>query len=196
MSLSFLKMAGVGQKARGRPLKFGRPAHLLALTLPRDVVGWLRRIHRDPAWAIVRLFERLSGERRRKPAAPPAVELARLSPRRALIVVDPQSIRSVPGVSVVPVAHGRAFLAFDEGRGLADLELAIAERVEDPNTSAAERQDLRRVHRQVRDWRRSRGYRFSTQSIVLVERVGRRRRRPATRPPSSGPAANGRRRGA
>ena len=45
-------------KARGRPLKFGRPARLLALTLPDDVVKGLRRIHPDPGWAIVSLYEK------------------------------------------------------------------------------------------------------------------------------------------
>jgi hypothetical protein len=177
----------VPRKARGRPLKFGRPAQLLALTLPQDVVGWLRRIHRDPAWAIVHLFERLaSKERRGQPATRPVIELARLSPRRGLITVDPRSIRSVPGVSVVPVATGRAFLAFEEGRGLADLELAVLERLQSSNTSVAERTSLRLLHRQVRDWRRSRRHRFSTRSIILVERVSRpgRGRWLPRRPPS------------
>jgi hypothetical protein len=155
---------------------------MLALTLPRDVVAWLQQVHRDPAWAIVRLFERLAAAPERRPAGfPPAVELARLSSRRALIVVDPRTVRSVPGVSVVPVATGRAFLAFEEGRGLADLELAVLERLEHPDTDVAERQELGQLHRQVREWRRSRNYRFSTRSIILVERVrrpGRARRVP------------------
>ncbi|MGH2667879.1 MAG: hypothetical protein ACRDH5_01945 [bacterium] len=172
----------MARKQRGRPLKFGRPAQLLALTLPQDVVGWLERIHPDPAWAIVSLFERLAGQdHRRLPTRRPVVELAQLSPRRSLIVVDPRSIRSAPGVSVVPVAAGRAFLAFDEGRGLADLELAVVERLQTRNTIEAERKALRRLYQGIRTWRRSRRYRFSTRSIVLVERMSRPtrgRRRP------------------
>ena len=113
----------------------------------------------------------------------------------ALIVVDPRAIRSVPGMSVVRVAAGRAFLAFDEGRGLADLELAIFERLQEATIDDAVRRELRAVHRQVRDWRRERGFRFSKRSIILVERVrsSRRRRAPARSAaiPGAGSAATG-----
>lgn len=167
---------------RGRPLKFGRPARLLALTLPHDVVAGLRRIHPDPGWAIVSLYERLADKvPHPPPKAGPGVELARLSPDSALIVVDPELIHSVPGVSVVPVAAGRAFLAFGEGRGLADLEVAVLDRLQAGQTSPAQRKELTTLHRQIRDWRRSRRLRFSTRSIIIVERPNprRRRRRPS-----------------
>jgi hypothetical protein len=158
-------------KQRGRPLKFGRPAQIVALTLPRDVLRGLRGIHPDPAWAIVSLYEKLmnKGHRpRRQPRS--SVELARLSDDSALIVVDPELIHSVPGVSVVPVAAGRAFLAFGEGRGLADLEVAVLDRLQNGKASPAVRKDLTVLHRQIRDWRRSRRLRFSTRSIIIVER--------------------------
>ena len=74
-------------------------------------------------------------------------------------------------MSVVPVASGRAFLAFDEGRGLADLELAILEQLKDPKSDPRTRKELRALQRQVRDWRRGRGFRFSKRSIILVERT-------------------------
>ena len=123
----------VRRRQRGRPLKFGRPAQLLALTLPHDVVAALRRIHPDPAWAIVKLHEKVAKTQRHAPSPSRApIELAQISARGALIVVDPRTLRSAPGMSVVPVASGRAFLAFDEGRGLADLELAILEQLQDP----------------------------------------------------------------
>jgi hypothetical protein len=124
----------------------------------------------------VRLYEKMA-KTRREATAPvqPAIELAQLSPRSALIVVDPRAIRNAPGMSVVPVASGRAFLAFDEGRGLADLELALLERLRNSRISAAARKDLRLLQRQVRDWRRGRGYRFSKRSIILVERAPRSR---------------------
>lgn len=169
----------VAAKQRGRPLKFGRPAKLLAVTLPHDVVAALRRIHPDPAWAIVRLSEKMGKTRRHlTSAAKPAIELAQLSSRSALIVVDPRALRSAPGMSVVPVASGRAFLAFDEGRGLADLELAILDQLRNSKTALAARRELRTLQRQVRDWRRGHGYRFSKRSIILVERVPRSRQTP------------------
>ncbi len=157
--------------ARGRPPKFGRAAQLLALTLPQDVVRGLKGIHPDPAWAIVSLFERSArrGSRGQPPVRRP-IELAEVSARRALIVVDPRSFRSIQGVSVIPVATDRAFLAFDHGRGLPDLELAIVDRLDDPNTSAAQRKELAVLRQHIREWRRSRRFRFSTRSIILVER--------------------------
>lgn len=172
----FDNIPAVARTQRGRPLKFGRPAQLVALTLPQDVLRGLRRTHPDPAWAVVSLYEGRAGtEQRVRPAPRAAVELAKLSPRSALIVVDPRSIRSMPGVSVVPVAAGRAFLAFEQGRGLADLELAVIERLQDPKASATVRRELTLLRRHIRDWRRSRRFRLFTRSIILVERVGRPR---------------------
>ena len=160
------------RKLRGRPLKFGRPAQLLAVTLPQDVVRGLQRIHRDPAWAIVSLYEKREPKAPRpRGASAGPVELAQLSVDSSLIVVDPHLIQSAPGVSVVPVAAGRAFLAFGEGHGLADLEVAVRDRLEDGKTSPAMRKQLAALHRQIRSWRRSRRLRFSTRSIIIVERV-------------------------
>jgi hypothetical protein len=175
----------VSRKLRGRPPKFGRPAQLLAVTLPHDVVHGLQRIHPDPGWAIVSLYERPGGQAhhpRREPKS--RIELAQLSPDSALIVVDPQLIQSVPGVSVVPVAAGRAFLAFSEGRGLADLEGAVLDRLQEGKDSPVVRKELTVFHRRIRNWRRSRRLRFSTRSIIIVERVNQRRRerRSRTRP--------------
>jgi hypothetical protein len=176
----------VRRRQRGRPLKFGRPAQLLALTLPHDVVAALRRIHPDPAWAIVKLHEKVAKTQRHAPSLSRApIELAKISARGALIVVDPRTLRSAPGMSVVPVASGRAFLAFDEGRGVADLELAILEQLQDPKTDIAMRKELRALQRQVRDWRRGRGFRFSKRSIILVERARAPRSRRTRR---SGPS--------
>jgi hypothetical protein len=137
----------------------------------------LRRIHPDPAWAIVSLYEKARDKATRpRHEARPHVELAQLSPGSSLIVVDPQLIQSVPGVSVVPMAPGRAFLAFGEGRGLADLEVAILDRLENAKDSPAVGKQLTAFHRQIRDWRRSRRLRLSTRSIIIVERVTPARR--------------------
>ena len=155
------------------------------MTLPHDVVHGLQRIHPDPAWAIVSLYERLGNKAHRpRRESGSRVELAQLSPDSGLIVVDPQLIQSVPGVSVVPVAAGRAFLAFGEGRGLADLEVAVLDRLQKGKASPAVRKELTVLHRQIRAWRRSRRLRFSTRSIIIVERVNpaRRGRRSQARP--------------
>jgi hypothetical protein len=98
-----------------------------------------------------------------------SVKLARLLDDSALIVVAPELIQSVPGISVVPLAAGRAFLAFGEGRGLADLEVAVLDRLQTGKASPVLRKDLTALHRQIRDWRCSRRPSFSTRSIIIVE---------------------------
>lgn len=122
-------------------------------------------------WAIVALYDRHAGRSHQvRAVAQPVVQLAQLPSRQALIVVDPRVVRDVPGVSVVPVAPDRAFLAFDEGRGLADLELAIQERLRDPGIRGAIRDGLEALGRSVRGWRRNHRLRFSRRSILLVRR--------------------------
>lgn len=158
----------------GRPLKFSRPGRLLTLSLPDDVLCWLKTLHPDPAWAIVALYERVAKLPARSRAERwPTLDLAQFSPHRSLIVVDARSFRGLPGIAAVPVAAGRAFLAFDEGRGIADLELAIQDRIHDRTTPREERREREWLRRQVREWRRSRRLRFARRSIILVERAAR-----------------------
>jgi hypothetical protein len=147
------------------------------MTLPHDIVDWLKGIHPDPGWAIVTLHAgaaRRGARPRRRTRS--KVELAGLKGRRALIVVDPAVYRSLPGVSVIPVAAGRALLALEPGRSMADLELAIVDRMESPRATPPERRALEALFREVRGWRRSRAHRFSTRSIILVEHREPRRR--------------------
>jgi hypothetical protein len=162
---------------RGRPPKFGRPARLLAVTLPDDVVAWLQEINPDPAWAVVTLFEQ---QHRRVPAREPAhpdVQLVEIGHRRALIVVPQSAFVSLPGVSVVPLTAGRAFLALEPGKGIAELELAVVDRLEESGLEESEERILTSLRRHLRDWRLDKGLKFSARSIIVVERA----RRPATR---------------
>jgi hypothetical protein len=162
---------------RGRPPKFGRPARLLAVTLPDDVVEWLQDINPDPAWAIVSLFEQ---HHRRAPAretAHPDVQLVEVGPRRALIVVPQSPFVSLPGVSVVPLSAGRAFLALEPGKGIAELELAVIDRLEEPDLDASEERILTSLRRHLRAWRVDKSLKFSARSIIVVERARRTRTR-------------------
>src|SRR5262245_40096958 len=113
---------------RGRPPKFGRPAQLITLTLPEDVVAWLSTVDRDLAWAIVKLHERTTKSRRSRP--PQIADLVQLPGQRALILVQPEYFQSLAGVSIIPLADGRGFLALEAGRGVSDLELAVIDRLE------------------------------------------------------------------
>lgn len=156
-------------RRRGRPLKFGRPGQSVTLTLPADVIDWLHTLHEDAAWAIVGLYER-RGTLKRPPAAAKAVaELVQLPGARALIVVRPDLLCNVPGVSVVPLSDGRAFLALEAGSGAADLEVAVLDRLDAPGVSVQERAQLVEFRQLVRKWR-TEGLKFQTRAILVVDR--------------------------
>jgi hypothetical protein len=156
--------------SRGRPPKFGRPSAVVALTLPHDVLDHLRTLHRDPGWAIVQLVESLvGGERSASKAAIELAELVHLPGGRALIVVEPRAFKRLRGVSMIPLADGRAFLAFDQGASLADLEVAICDRLEETTNRSQEREELTQLRDLVRGWRRNREITFRTKSIIVAE---------------------------
>lgn len=153
---------------RGRPPKFGRPAQLVTLTLPNDVIAWLKHLHPDPGWAIVKLFERANRGNGRKPAS---AELAQLPGHRALILVNAEALRRLPGVSVIPLSDGRGFLALEAGRGVADLEIAVIDGLESPSITADEREALLALRARLREWRQT-GMRFESRSIIVAQRGG------------------------
>lgn len=157
---------------RGRPPKFGRPGHLVAVTLPEEVVRGLRRIDRDLAWAIVRVFEgRGHAPANGSPAAATAAELVTVGQRQSLIVVDRLAFKGLQGVRVIPLLGDRAFLALEPGRGIADLELAVVDRLSQPELDGRERATLADFRTRLRRWRRDRRLRWTTQSIIVGARV-------------------------
>ena len=187
-----MKHNTVERRRRGRPSKFGRPSQLVALTLPIDVVRGLQRVDRDIARAIVGLFEDApqatddpSEDRQ------PDAELVRIADQRSLIVVNSAVIRSLPGVSLVPLDGSRAFLALEPGRGVSDLELAVLDRLDDA-VQTLEREALERLRRQLKAWRRDPALRFHGRSIIVVETLAPPRATVASAPATSGRAARGR----
>jgi hypothetical protein len=118
-----------GSRRRGRPPKFDRPAQMVALTLPHDVLEGLREIDADLAWAIVKLFQKEEHRARPSTRGPADAELVRIAGRRSLIVVNRSLFKNLPGIQVVPLADSRAFLALEPGRGMSDLELAVVDRL-------------------------------------------------------------------
>jgi hypothetical protein len=154
-------------KRRGRPRKFGSPSHLVAVTLPDDVVTGLRRIHEDLAWAIVSLFEKRPPGVDAKPLAD--FELLRIAERRSLIVVNRARFTHLPGIDIVPLSAEYAFLALAADRGLSDLELAVLDRLDESELSEAESAALRAFRQQLRQWRKDRSLTFRTRAIIVVE---------------------------
>jgi len=163
---------------RGRPSKFGRPSQVIALTLPSDVVRGLQKVHSDVGWAIVALLEKSSPRALRQVETVPDVELVKVGDRRSLIVVNRAVVRRLRGVSIVPLHGDRAFLALDDGHGMSDLELAVIDGLEDETLGPRERAALEVLRVQLKAWRSDRALRFHIRSIIVVELVSGKGRRP------------------
>jgi hypothetical protein len=159
-------------RRRGRPAKFGRPGRVVALTLPEDAIRELHRVHHDIGWAIVKLLEAahpvaVAATREEQPD----VELVEVGERRALIVINLEVFRLLPGVNIMPFGGNRAFLALDTGRGMSDLELAVIDRLGDPAIESRERRALMTLRTQLTTWRRDRNVQFHTRAIIVIERL-------------------------
>jgi hypothetical protein len=166
-------MSGSTNVKRGRPLKFGRPTQLVSLTIPTDVIAWLTGVDEDLAWALVKLHERSSriGSSKNVQVA----GLAQIPGDRALILVRPDHFDKLRGVSLIPLADGRAFLALEPTKGAADLELAVLDRLEEPTLGEDERRALSQLRALLQQWRRE-GILFESRSIVIAKRPRRAKR--------------------
>jgi len=154
-------------RKRGRPQKFGREAQLISLTLPRDVINWLGSVDDDLGWAIVKTYERATKARKKDVSV---AQLVRFPGRRALIQVRADLFRDLPGVSLIPLTEGRAFLALDAGKGVADLELFVLDRIDDQRIEAAERDALVELRALLKQWRQE-GIRFESRAIIVAHGV-------------------------
>ena len=166
---------------RGRPPKFGRPGQVVAVTLPAEVIRGLRRVNPDLAWAIVQIFER-SAKRRVGQKLRADCELVSVADGRSLIVVNRNVVKHLPGVSVIPLHDDRAFLAFDRSATLADLELAVVERLGAREVRPRERKALGELRAHVQRWRHDPKVHCEMRSIIVVEKAAttRRRNRPTS----------------
>jgi len=159
---------------RGRPLKYGRPARVVAITLPEDTIHGLRQIDGDMGRAIVRLVDAIA-----RPAHPlakrPLVDYERLGRRRSLIVVDRQALTGLPGCELIPISADRALIALEDGRDLHHLELAILDRLADHGLLEREREGLRALRRALRHCRRANDIEVKPRSIFVVGKFSRPR---------------------
>ncbi len=164
--------AGRRSAKRGRPQKYGRPAKVVALTLPAEIVERLQRVHSDLGWAVVSLAEKSA---RSEPARHEAADahLVEVGGGQSLIVVNSARFHSLAGVDMVPLSATQAFLALEPGKGMADLELAVLDRIE-TLPAGDERRAWMRLRDRLRKWRQDRRLRFDNRSIIIVTRAGGR----------------------
>ena len=169
-----------GRGKRGRPPKFGRPGRVVALTLPEEVVLGLRKVNADLAWAIVTLFEKTAKTAKAgNGSRPPSneAELVAVGGPRSLIVVPRRLFANLnlPGVSIIPLHDDRAFLALEPGHGMSDLVLAVDDRLAQASVDPRKAAALRRLRKQLRQWRSNPRLRCEAHTIIVVERSRSRR---------------------
>jgi hypothetical protein len=162
---------------RGRPLKFGRPAQPVTVTLPDDVVSALRSVDPDLSRAIVRLAEPPGSLQ----ALPPA-ELCHFG-RSAVIVVKPcRALGRLPGVNLVPLPDGRALISLDKETATAEFEVMVRDALETSQAASSDRAVFDALRDILTTARRSSRISLRQRSIIVLES---RRMRSANRPDRS-----------
>jgi hypothetical protein len=152
----------------------------VALTLPQDIIEYLQGVDTDLGWAIVKVANRLQGSDPGVPppdTVPPDVDLVPIAAQQFLIVVRAHdAFTSLPGVDLVPLGHGRAFLAFRGNSTVEGLELSLIDRLEDAKLRPGDRSRLAALRDILRSWRRDSSLTFHERTIVVVERRPRARK--------------------
>lgn len=149
---------------RGRPRKFARPARPVTITLPVDVIEVLTAREGDLSRAIVRMAE---AELRRKPH-PPAELIA--FGRHAVIAITPsRSLEKRTGVSLVPLNDGRALISFKQAMSIHELELLIADALDDGTLPAEDRRIFQAIGRILKTARRAADITLTQRSIIVLQ---------------------------
>lgn len=163
-------MSNQAKRPRGRPLKFGRVATSITLTLPRDVVERLGAIDADLGRAIVGIVDRTPLKNRPRPPA----EVATYGNRSVILVTPVRAFRRLRGVQLVPVSNGRALIALEHPQGIPQLELDLRDVLDDKSVKGRDRAVFEAVAEVLRDARLSHALTVVERSIIVFER-GRRR---------------------
>jgi hypothetical protein len=136
----------------------------VTVTLPDDVIDALAAIDTDIGRAIVRLAQPEVGRRPHEPA-----ELTTFG-RHAVIVVNPsRALEMRTGVELIPLPDGRALISFEQPMTAAQLELLIADAVDDARLSARDRAVFRAVADTLRTARRSADVTLQQRSVIVLE---------------------------
>jgi hypothetical protein len=169
---------GEARPKRGRPPKFGRRGRVVAITLPEEAIRRLKRVNADLAWAIVQLLQERPRQTLQHQSQSPDSELVSVADGRSLIVVNRDVFKELPGINMIPLHGDRAFLALDRDASVADLELAVVDRMATRSVGARERSALAELRAHLRTWRRDPALRCHIRSIVVIDRARRGHRTP------------------
>jgi hypothetical protein len=150
---------------RGRPSKYGRPAHAVTVTLPKDIIGRLTTINADIGTAIVHVIERRMRSRV-QPVAP--AEISQYGKHAVIVVTPVRALRRLKGVQLVPIGDGRALISLDSTHSVSELELQLRDAIEDRKTTDEEREVLELIATILRSARSARRHALETRSIIVL----------------------------
>jgi hypothetical protein len=159
------------RRTLGRPPKFDEPCRVVTVTLPERTLDDLAMLDRDRARAIVKAST-LARQAANGDAAPrPSndVDLVRVAPDSAIIALSSsRPLAEIPGLTLVEFQPSRFLVIVDPAISLADVEIAIVDRMETFSPDMGKERDvLRQILDHLRSGRRSK--RIRTGSIILVD---------------------------
>jgi hypothetical protein len=156
-------LASTLRRGRGRPRKFAAPSRAVTLTLPEEIIESLSRIHDDLSQAVVGLA------RRRSRPAREAADLLVFGKRAVITIRPTPSLEPRTGVNLVPLPDGRALIAFDTPMSIADIELMLADALEDKSLTPDDRRVYEGLSLILKDARRSKAVSLLRQHIIVLE---------------------------
>ncbi|HMF98333.1 MAG TPA: hypothetical protein VKE96_28730 [Vicinamibacterales bacterium] len=159
----------------GRPMKYGRAARAVTLTLPEDVIERLSALDDDLGRAIVALAERhvtaaAPVRRGRQP------QVSAFGNHAVIVVTPMKELRRLPGVQLVPIGNGRALISLAPGYSVPQLELDLRDATERSDTAASERRTLTALAEILGQSRRSRRVTLEERTIIVLESKRTRRK--------------------
>lgn len=145
----------------------------MTLTLPEHVIDALAAIDADLSRAVVRLAQPELARRPHRPA-----ELAAFGGRAVIIVNPTRTLEKRTGVGLLHLPDGRALISFEQPQTVADLELLLADALEEHNLSRADQAIFQAIADILRTARRSSTLSLLQRTIIVLEsrRHPRRRR--------------------
>ena len=148
---------------RGRPPKFKEPTQRVTLTLPSRLVDLLRAEDPDLSRAVTNGLDPHPVPRKL------IVDVMRVGRRESLIIINPTLLPTLRDCSFIKLAADRAFIALKPSGTLADLALAVADRLEDADITRQQRAALRALRRVLRTWRLDRKVKVTHKAIVILD---------------------------
>lgn len=155
-----------GANRRGRPRKFSRPSRAITLTLPEDTIAALRAVDRDLSRAVVRVVQPLEQDAPRS-----AAELAEYGNRAVILVAPSPAITERTGVELVPLADGRALLAFDDTLTVSQFELRLLDALADPELGERDRETFAAIAEILSGTRRSGRAQVGQRNIIVFQGI-------------------------